>query len=151
MDPTARVVLGKTSLQVTRLGLGGAPIGGLAGDGASETARAIVQRAYDLGIRLFDTAPLYGWGASERRMGAALQALPRDSFVLSTKVGRLIRPDENGTPQAVFDFSYDGVLRSFEESLRRLGLDRVDILLIHDPDRHFREALSGAYRALDQL
>ncbi len=151
MDPMPRVPLGKTKLQVTRLGLGGAPIGGLADEHADQTAGAIVQRAYELGIRTFDTAPLYGRGASERRVGAALQALPRDSFVLSTKVGRLIRPDENGAPQAVFDFSYDGVLRSFEESLQRLGLDRVDVLLIHDADNHFQEVLGGAYRALDEL
>ena len=85
MDPTACVRLGKTKLQVTRFGRGGAPIGGLAGEQADETARAIVQRAYELGIRTFDTAPLYGRGASERRVGAALQTLPRDTFVLSTE------------------------------------------------------------------
>jgi D-threo-aldose 1-dehydrogenase len=151
MDPTARVSLGKTRVSVTRLGLGGAPIGQLDEDGADETSRAIVRRAYELGIRMFDTAPLYGRGVSERRVGPALAAFPRDSVVLSTKVGRLIRPDALGTSQAVFDFSYDGVMRSVEESLRRLEIDRVDVLLIHDPDNHFQEALSGAYRALDEL
>src|SRR5438067_2104469 len=92
MDPTARVPLGKTKLHVTRLGLGGAPIGQLSEDQGAQTAAAIVQRAYDLGVRYFDTAPLYGRGASERWVGPALATLPRESFVLSTKVGRLIRP-----------------------------------------------------------
>lgn len=150
-DPTRRVPLGTTTVQVSRLSLGGAPIGGLKEPDAAQTTHEIVMRAYALGIRLFDTAPLYGSGASERRMGAALRQLPRDAIVVATKVGRLIRPADGGTLKAVFDFSYDGVMRSVEESLARLGLDRVDILHIHDPDRHFDEALGGAYKALDRL
>ncbi len=124
-------------------------------------AHAVVEAAWDAGIRYFDTAPLYGFGLAERRLGAVLQTKPREDFVLSTKVGRLLREDAEpepgqawkGTPplNPVFDFSYDATMRSVEESLRRLGLDRVDILLIHDPDQHFREALGGAYRALDRL
>lgn len=151
MDPSERVPLGRTALHVSRLSLGGAPIGALAGDDAEETTHAIVGRAYALGIRAFDTAPLYGSGASERRLGGALRQLPRDEIVVATKVGRLIRPDAAGQPRPVFDFSYDGVMRSVEESLQRLGLDRVDVLHIHDADQHYQEALSGAYRALDRL
>lgn len=121
----------------------------------------MVEAAWDAGIRYFDTAPLYGFGHAERRLGAVLRTKPREEFVVSTKVGRLLREDAEsepgqawkGTPplNPVFDFSYDATMRSVEESLRRLGLDRVDILLIHDPDQHFREALGGAYRALDRL
>ena len=150
-DPAARVPLGRTRLRVSRLSLGGAPIGGLPGETGEETAAQIIARAYELGIRAFDTAPLYGAGRSERWMGAALRTLPRDEIVVATKVGRLIRPDESGKPSARFDFSYDGVMRSVEESLERLGLDRVDVLHIHDPDTHYDEALGGAYRALDRL
>ncbi len=104
---------------------------------------------------------MYGYGLAEQRLGTVLRTKPRSEFVLSTKVGRLLRKDAppepgqafKGTPplNPVFDFSYDGVMRSVEESLSRLGLDRVDILLIHDPDLHFDQALSGAYRALDRL
>ncbi|HEV2121912.1 MAG TPA: aldo/keto reductase, partial [Chloroflexota bacterium] len=150
-DPTRRVPLGKTSLRVTQLSLGGAPIGGLQGDQANETAQDIIMRAYELGIRAFDTAPLYGSGASERRIGRALAQLPREEIVVATKVGRLIRPGENGSHKPVFDFSYDGVMRSVEESLERMTLDRLDVLHIHDPDRHYDDALSGAYKALDEL
>lgn len=120
-----------------------------------------MEAAWDAGIRFFDTAPLYGSGLAERRLGEVLRSKPRDEFVLMTKVGRLLRadappdPDQSfrGTPplNPVFDFSYDGVMRSFEESLQRLGLDRIDVLLIHDPDDHYDEALHGAYRALDRL
>ena len=151
MDPSARVPLGRTSLRVSRLSLGGAPIGGLPEERGKETADAIIRRAYELGIRAFDTAPLYGSGKSERWMGAALRQLPREEIVVATKVGRLIRPDDSGKERPVFDFSYDGVMRSAEESLERLGLDRVDVLHIHDPDKHYDEALSGAYKALDRL
>ena len=151
MDPTARVPLGRSGLTVTRLALGGAPLGGQLSPPDEATATAIVGRALDLGLRHFDTAPLYGQGTSERRLGRALgellgpPAVPREEIVLATKVGRLLRP------QPVFDFGYDGVLRSVEESLGRLGLDRVDVLHIHDPDRHYDAALSGAYAALDRL
>jgi D-threo-aldose 1-dehydrogenase len=121
----------------------------------------VIEAAWDAGIRYFDTAPLYGFGLSEQRLGHVLRSKPRDEFILSTKVGRLIRsggPPEpgqawKGTPalNPVFDFSYDATMRSVEESLTRLGLDRVDVLLIHDPDDHYAEALSGAYPALDRL
>lgn len=121
----------------------------------------MVEAAWQAGIRFFDTAPLYGHGLAERRLGEVLRTKPRNEFVLATKVGRLLRegapPDPSqsykGVPAVnpVFDFSYDGVMRSVEESLTRLGLDRVDVLHIHDPDDHFDEALTGAYRALDRL
>ena len=121
----------------------------------------MVESAWNAGIRFFDTAPLYGHGLAERRLGAVLSSKPRDEFVLATKVGRLLRADAppepgqayKGVPPVnpVFDFSYDGVMRSVDESLTRLGFDRIDILHIHDPDDHFEEALAGAYRALDRL
>jgi D-threo-aldose 1-dehydrogenase len=150
-------------LRVTRLGLGCASIGGLYGDISEEQARQVVHHALDLGLNLFDTAPLYGYGKSEIRLGEALKGVPRDRFVLATKVGRLLVPKEAGdnnqddywgNPPPVrprFDFSYDGVMRSFEESLKRLNLGRIDILHIHDPDDHYEEAIRGAYPALDCL
>jgi D-threo-aldose 1-dehydrogenase len=167
MEPTDRVPFGKTKLTTTRLGLGSAPLGGLFNPVSDATAHGVVQHAYDAGLRFFDTAPLYGYGSAEQRMGHVLSQQPRDEFVLATKVGRLIRPraqagtglDAAGAGQfldapplvPIFDFSYDAVMRSFEESLTRLGMDRVDVLHIHDPDDHFEQALSGAYKALDKL
>jgi D-threo-aldose 1-dehydrogenase len=144
-----------------RLGLGTAPLGGLFEAVSDDEAHRVIEAAWDSGIRYFDTAPLYGFGLSEQRLGAVLRTKPRDEFVISTKVGRLLRPGAppepgqawQGTPPVnpVFDFSYDATMRSVEESLERLRLDRVDVLLIHDPDQHFDDALSGAYRALDRL
>src|SRR6266566_1932833 len=159
MNPTAGVGLGRSGLTVTRLGLGCAPIGGLYERVSDTDARAVVDRAWERGVRLFDTAPLYGSGLSERRVGLALQGRRRDELVLSTKVGRLLRPGGKadvqfeGAPtlEPIFDFSYDGVLRSLDESLERLGLDRVDLVHIHDPDDHFEEARVGAFPALERL
>ena len=173
-EPFASVPLGRTPLAVTRLGFGGGSIGGLFRPVAAADAVAMVEHAWSIGIRYFDVAPLYGYGASERAMGAALAGRPRDEYVLSTKVGRLIReagdvrPDDDLDPQALgdqhdayyadtggrrmaFDYSYDGVLRSVEASLARLGLERIDILYIHDPDSHWQAALEGAYPALERL
>jgi len=125
------------------------------------TGVGIIERAWDAGIRFFDTAPLYGHGLAEMRLGKVLRQKPRDEFTLASKVGRLLRADAqpepgqswHGTPPVnpVFDFTYDGVMRSFEESLGRLGIDRIDILHIHDPDNHYDAAIAGAYRALDRL
>lgn len=154
--------LGRSAVEITRLGLGSAPLGGLFTPVSDADAEATIARAWALGIRYFDTAPLYGFGLAERRMGAFLRHQPRDSFVLSSKVGRLLRrrdrpPREDrlykGTPEErpVFDYSYDGVMRSVEESLGRLGLDRIDILYIHDPDDHHDAAIEGAFRAIDRL
>ena len=121
----------------------------------------MVEAAWDAGVRYFDTAPLYGFGLAEQRLGAVLRTKPREDYVVSTKVGRLLlasAPPEpgqawQGTPalNPVFDFSYDATMRSVEESLGRLGIDRVDVLFIHDPDQHYEEALAGAYVALDKL
>jgi D-threo-aldose 1-dehydrogenase len=143
-------------LELTRLGLGTAPIAGLYEAVDDETAQTVVARAWERGIRYFDTAPYYGSGLAEQRLGAALRGRPRDEFVLSTKVGRLLRPgrsDFHGAPdlEAYFDFSYDGTMRSFAESLERLGLDRVDIVLVHDPDDHYEQARDESLRALTRL
>ncbi len=133
------------------LGLGTAPLAGLYEPVEEETAQAVVERAWELGIRAFDTAPFYGSGLAERRLGRALRGKPRDAFVVSTKVGRLLRPDAHGWDGAYFDFSADGALRSLESSLERLGLDRVDVALVHDPDDFQDEALAGAFAALRRL
>jgi len=161
LDPTTRVRLGRTAIEITRLGLGTAPLGGLYEAVSDTVAEATVRAALDLGLGLVDTAPLYGHGLAEQRVGRVLVERERGSFVLATKVGRLLRSGAFTEPRSpfvgspdvnpVFDFSYDGVMRSLEESLERLGVDRVDILQIHDPDEHHDEALEGAYRALDQL
>jgi D-threo-aldose 1-dehydrogenase len=160
MNPRERRRLGRTDLMVTALGMGTAPLAGLYEAVPEERAMATLERAWDVGIRYFDTAPLYGSGLGEMRTGALLRQQPRNDFVLSTKVGRLLVPGEppadsqyKGTPEVVpvFDFSHDAVMRSFEESLKRLGLDRVDILYIHDPDEHYEAALTGAYPALAKL
>lgn len=154
--------LGGTSCSVTELGLGTAPLGGLYVPVSDESAHATLEAAWSKGIRFFDTAPQYGNGLSERRLGAFLKSKPRKDYVLATKVGRLLRVPAQpmgedvyykGTPpeRPVFDFSYDGVMRSFEESLVRLDADHIDILHIHDPDDHYTAAIDGAYKALDGL
>jgi D-threo-aldose 1-dehydrogenase len=152
------VRLGRTGLTVTRLGLGCASLGNLYEAMDDAQARATADAAWRAGLRFFDTAPLYGHGFSERRIGAALAARPRGEYVLATKVGRRLVPGrDSGTIFAdapalvpVFDFSEDGVRRGVEESLARLGLARVDVLHVHDPDAHAAEAL-GALRALAKL
>ncbi|MFE5394508.1 aldo/keto reductase [Streptomyces sp. NPDC056568] len=156
-----QIPLGRTGLLVSRLGLGLASLGGLFAPVDEADAAAVLERAWQLGIRLYDTAPVYGYGLSERRAGTALARRPRDAFVLSTKVGRLIEcggPDTQpiwaDPPQGVGprkDYSYAGVLRSVTESLQRLGLDRVDMLHVHDPDEEFGTAVGEAYRALADL
>ncbi len=140
--------IGRTSLQVTCLGLGGVF---LARDAPRSEAEALIDRAAELGVRYFDTAPMYGIGESERRYRNPLARLDRSRFVLSTKVGRLLQEDVGGSELWHFDFTRDGVLRSFETSLKRLGLDRVDILLVHDPDDHADQALREAFPALIEL
>ena len=173
-NPFATVPIGQTGLAVTRLGLGGASIGGLYREVTDEEGVAVVRHAWDLGIRYFDVAPLYGYGNAERRIGLGLRDRPRDEFVLSTKVGRLAVPHTAIAPDAdidqqlfegredayyqatppvrmVFDYSYDGIMRSVEESLKRTGLERLDILYIHDPDEHWEAAIGGAYPALADL
>ena len=201
MDPSLRRRIGSTDLEIPILGLGTAPIGGLYGGPVPDAdAVALIQRAYELGIRAFDTAPEYGKGFAEARLGEVLPALPRDQIVVSTKVGKPLRPItfaaktkrvlseslrsgdvrriaadavritrrvalgrragvQLGFPfdrgaasmETSIDFSYDGVMRSVDDSLVRLGLSRVDILYIHEPDDHYDEALGGAFKALDRL
>ncbi|MDE2932632.1 MAG: aldo/keto reductase [Chloroflexota bacterium] len=140
--------IGRTSLSVTCLGLGGVF---LARDAPREEAEALIDRAYETGVRYFDTAPMYGLGESERRYNGPLSRLERSGFVLSTKVGRLLQEDVGGSEPWHFDFTRDGVLRSFETSLQRLGLDRVDVLLVHDPDDHADQAIREAFPALIEL
>ncbi|NEA68093.1 aldo/keto reductase [Streptomyces sp. SID12488] len=155
--------LGTTGVRVTELSFGAAAIGNLFRPVTDEAAYDAVDAAWDAGVRTFDTAPHYGLGLSERRLGAALH--DRDTYTVSTKVGRLLEPNPEGgrgddlangfavpdTHRRVWDFSCDGVLRSLEASLDRLGLDRVDIALLHDPDHHAEQALTEAYPALERL
>ena len=148
MNPTERVRLGRTDLEVTRLGLGTAPLGGLYREVPDAQGAALLEHAWAAGLRFYDTAPHYGLGLAERRVGAALRERPRDEVVIATKVGRLIRGDP---PAGVFDFSAEGAATSLEESLERMGLDRVDVLHVHDPDDHGDEAVAGAFPALDRL
>ncbi|GAA2059817.1 aldo/keto reductase [Catenulispora yoronensis] len=148
---------------LTDLSFGAAGIGNLFSVVGEQDARATVDAAWDAGIRVFDTAPHYGLGLSERRLGAALRTRPRAEFVLSTKVGRILEPvaepegqDTEGfaVPAAfrrVLDYSADGVRRSIEASLERLGLDRIDLALIHDPDFDEEQALGEAFPALARL
>jgi D-threo-aldose 1-dehydrogenase len=160
-EPLARRQLGTSRLRITELAFGGAPIGNLFTAVGDDAAAETIDAAWAGGIRTFDTAPHYGLGLSERRLGAALARRPRSEYVISTKVGRLLEDaplghDAEGFAVAarsrrVFDFSADGVRRSLEGSLDRLGLDRVDIALIHDPDDHGEQALREAYPALEQL
>jgi D-threo-aldose 1-dehydrogenase len=154
--------IGRTSTFVTELGFGGASVGNLHRVTTDEEARAAVDRAWDVGIRYFDTAPHYGLGLSETRLGAALADRPREEFVLSTKVGRLLEPNPAPTgsdltaggfdvPDVLrrrFDFSGDAVQRSLESSLGRLGVDRVDIVYVHDPDDYVADAVSQAIPTL---
>jgi D-threo-aldose 1-dehydrogenase len=157
------VALGRSAVRVTRLVFGGAPIGGLFAAVDDDSALATLEAAWDAGIRAFDTAPHYGVGLSERRIGRFLAGKPRGDYVVSTKVGRLLEPaglgDVDGaegffgTPKLtrVRDYSRDGVLASLDASLERLGTDRVDVVLIHDPDDHGPQALDKAYPALAEL
>jgi D-threo-aldose 1-dehydrogenase len=166
--------LGRSPVLVSELSFGGAPIGGLYTEVSDDEARAAIDAAWDGGIRTFDTAPHYGLGLSERRLGDALRHRPREQYVISTKVGRILDPagtaaggrdtvpldtvplDPEGFAAPArsvrrWDFSADGVRRSLEASLDRLGLDRVDIALIHDPDDHGEQAFREAYPALERL
>ena len=163
--------LGKTGIKVTEIGFGGAPLGNLFAAVTERDAQESLSAAWNSGCRFFDTAPYYGYGLSERRVGDALREKPRDQYVLSTKVGRLITPGLHTrgpgtgfeTPMpfgAKYDYGYDATKRSLEDSLQRLGLDRIDVALIHDigrdqhgdeHPRHMRDAMDGGYRALSEL
>jgi D-threo-aldose 1-dehydrogenase len=166
--------LGRTKLKVTVLGLGTATLGNLYAPVSDADAHDTVTTAFESGIRFVDTAPFYGHGWSEHRVGEALRGRKRDDIVLSTKIGRLLKPKDpahgidGGVFAAVlpfeplFDYSYDGVMRSFEDSLQRLGTHRIDVLLIHDVDRwthgsqeavdrRLRELMEGGYKAMVKL
>ncbi|WP_042415313.1 aldo/keto reductase [Streptacidiphilus anmyonensis] len=156
--------LGRGDVEVTRLSLGAAPLGNLFAEVDDEQAQATVDAAWESGVRYFDTAPHYGLGLSERRLGEALRRRPRAEYVVSTKVGRLLRPrpEPHGddlaqgfavpaTHERVWDFSAYGVRSSLEDSLTRLGLDHVDVVYLHDPDEHEGQAFSSAYPELERM
>jgi D-threo-aldose 1-dehydrogenase len=164
----ALVKLGRTSLRVTALGFGATAIGGMYEKVSPDQAQQTVDAAWAAGIRLFDAAPQYGLGLGEMRLGAGLAGRPRDDYVLTSKVGRLLRADappnpddfgpdgepfDKGTPDVatVYDYSRDGVLASIEESLVRLGKDRLDIVYVHDPDEYVHQALATAFPTLIEL
>ena len=173
MNPKDRHPLGKTGLSVSRFGLGGAPLGNLYSPLPEQQAQDTIQRAYDQGVLLFDTAPLYGYGLSEHRMGHTLRTKERKDYVLCTKVGRYLLPQTAGEVQhnifkinpsfkTFTDYSYEGTMRAVEQSYQRLGIYPVDILLIHDLEpehysdlgeynRQFEIAMKGAYHALNEL
>lgn len=149
--------VGKTDLEICELAFGGASIETVSEAGA----QAVLEAAWTGGIRHYDTAPHYGPGISEVRMGRFLAGKPRGEFTLSTKVGRLLVPDATGALQRQLDYSYDGIMRSVEESRRRMGLDRFDILLVHDigPESygvhgersHFADLMDSGWKAMEQL
>ncbi|HEX3864345.1 MAG TPA: aldo/keto reductase [Stellaceae bacterium] len=164
--------IGRTTLAVTELGLGCATLGGSRVEVSAGEAESIVDAAWAAGVRYVDTAPYYGVGQAERAVGDALRHQPRDAWVLSTKVGRLLRPQRAGSAAAddrrrplpfdpVYDYSYDAILRSVEDSYQRLGLARIDILYVHDigvyqhgPEAHpalMRTLRDSGYRALEEL
>jgi D-threo-aldose 1-dehydrogenase len=173
MNALATRELGSTGLEVSVLGLGGAPLGDFSELIPEDRAQATLDAAWAAGVRLYDTSPLYGHGLSEHRFGAMLRRRPRDAFVLSTKVGRWLRPEhperiDRGwfagglNFDVVYDYSYDGTMRSLEQSYQRLGMNRIDIALIHDVDiwthgsreayeERFRQSMEGCYRALAEL
>ena len=167
----AKRTIGDTGLAVTEFGVGGGPFGNLMRPMRDADARATLRAAWEAGFRYFDSAPVYGFGLSERRVGEAFRSLPRNEAVISTKVGRLLRPDPSSHPfrnmfpdaspfRPDYDYSYDGVMRSFEDSQQRFGLERFDILYMHDisAETHgvafpplFATAMDGGYRAMDEL
>ena len=170
MDGFEKRRIGRTSLEVTVLGLGTATLGGTRIDVSGRQAEAIVRAAWEAGVRYLDTAPYYGFGQAERAAGDALRDEARDDWVLSTKVGRLLRPFPQAAPESgrkhplpfgvVYDYSYDGIMRSHEDSLQRLGLARIDILYVHDIGRYqhgdahpglMRSLRESGYRALEEL
>jgi D-threo-aldose 1-dehydrogenase len=154
---------GRGGLKVGRYGFGMAPLANLGREVSDADATAALDAAWLAGVRYFDTAPHYGVGLAERRLGEFLASKPRDEFVLSTKVGRLlvedpagVHPDDEGFVMSTaltrqLDYSADGIRRSIDDSLERMGLDRIDVIFVHDPDDYYREAMDGAFPALDAL
>jgi len=162
--------IGKTKLQVTELGFGAATLGNLYRPMSDSDAQDSITKSMELGLNQFDTAPYYGFGLSERRVGNALRQYDSKDYVLSTKVGRILTPCEKAADKYGFcspmpfepeyDYSYDGIMRSFEHSIQRLGLSKIDILYMHDigrathgddHERLFKIAMEGGYKAMDEL
>jgi D-threo-aldose 1-dehydrogenase len=170
MPEFAKRRIGRTPVEVTVLGLGCATLGGTRIPVSRQEAEAIARAAWDAGVRYVDAAPYYGFGQAERAVGDALRDEPRDDWVLSTKVGRLLRPFPRAAPEpgrrhplpfgVAYDYSYDGIMRSHEDSLQRLGLARIDMLYVHDIGRYqhgeahpglMRTLRDSGYRALETL
>jgi len=171
MNPSHKRRLGRVDLDVTAFAFGAAPIGNIFRPITEQESDAMVQHAWDAGVRFYDTAPMYGHGLSELRTGHSLRWKRRDDFVLASKVGRVLKPARrdtidfapwvDGAPFTMhFDYSYDGTMRSFEDSLQRLGLERMDVCFIHDIDVFtrgaeqpavFEQAMDGCWRALERL
>lgn len=171
MNPSHKNKFGRVELEVSAFGFGTAPIGNIFSPVSEQESDGMIQAAWDGGVRYFDTAPMYGHGLAELRSGHSLRWKKRDDFVLSSKVGRVLKParraDIDFAPWVEaapftmhFDYSYDATMRSFEDSLQRLGLERMDICFIHDIDvftrgaaqpEVFRQAMDGCWRALEKL
>ncbi|WP_299967672.1 aldo/keto reductase [uncultured Roseobacter sp.] len=171
MDPSHKNRFGHVDLEVTAFGFGTAPVGNFLREIDNETSTAMFDTAWTAGVRIYDTAPMYGHGLSELRTGEALRWKNRDDFVLASKVGRRLVPAPrnqidftpwvNAAPNVMeFDYTYDGTMRAFEDSLQRLALERMDIVFIHDIDvftrgdeqpEVFKQAMDGAYKALEKL
>jgi len=155
--------LGRSGIEVGPYAFGVAPVANLGHEVAEEEAATALEAAWSAGVRYFDTAPHYGLGLGERRLGAFLATKPRDEFVLSTKVGRVLVDNPLGVQQddegfdvrsplvRRLDYSADGVRRSLDDSLERMGLDRIDVVFVHDPDEFYRESMEEAFPALDEL
>lgn len=171
MRPDTKRQFGRVDLQVTAFAFGTAPVGNIFREIDEETSEAMFQTSWDAGVRFYDTAPMYGHGLSELRTGQALRWKKRDDFVLASKVGRVLHPAKretinfapwvNAAPFTMeFDYSYDGTMRSFEDSLQRMALERMDVVFIHDIDvftrgkdqpEVFKTAMDGCYKALARL
>jgi D-threo-aldose 1-dehydrogenase len=167
LKPIARRRLGRTNVELTELGCGGAPIGAMTGPATDDLAHATLEACWDVGVRYFDTAPWYGRGRSELRVGRLLRDRPRHEFVVSTKVGRILRAPVSAQTgdlpfEVQFDYTYDGILRAYEDSLQRLGLPRIDLAIVHDLDLGYHapqgrwdalmaQLITGGWRALQEL
>ncbi|GBR46134.1 aldo/keto reductase [Gluconobacter roseus] len=171
MKPTEKRTFGRSGVDVTAFAFGTAPLGNFLHEVGEDAAQTMINHAWDSGIRLFDTAPMYGHGLAELRLGHALRWKNRDDYALTSKVGRVLHPaprasidfapwNNAAANTMAFDYSYDGTMRAFEDSLQRLALERIDFVFIHDIDRfthgdaqpeHFRAAMNGSWRALEKL
>jgi D-threo-aldose 1-dehydrogenase len=171
MTPTQKNKFGRVDLDVTAFAFGTAPIGNIFKPISEEESAAMIETAWQAGVRFYDTAPMYGHGLAELRTGQNLRWKDRDDFVLASKVGRVLKPARrseidfapwvDAAPfRMEFDYSYDGTMRAFEDSLQRLALERMDICFIHDIDvftrgadqpEVFAQAMDGCWKALESL